>query len=308
MKKVFLLLRNNHEKGPFTVEELLQQHLRPTDLVWVEGISQAWAYPSEVPELKTYFSGAPYTLPSVHYQITDASHNDDIELRAEEIRQKILSFTPKYYTSRPLQQNPLQNNTSLSPIKEDEIELIDHRKKETHAFEWMSAAMVTLVVVAGFFGGQRLILSKRHQGNPVVTRSVNADTHAAKSYNNIPKNTVVTRLPAIDSSAQVVDSVTTPVKPLNTLAIKATKPKDTAKKVLVKDTVANSVALTEPPPQVVAEPEKKPVEKAIKDTVVQVPEERKKTFGQVLKGLFKKKKKNQEQPAESQTTDTTSGK
>lgn len=307
MKKVFLLLRNNHEKGPYTVEELLQQHLRPTDLVWVEGISQAWAYPSEVPELKTYFSGAPYTLPSVHYQITDASHNDDIELRAEEIRQKILSFTPKYYSTRPTQQNPL-HNTSVPSFKQDEIEFIDHRKKETHAFEWMSAAMVTLVVVAGFFGGQRLILSKRHVGNPVVTRSVNADTHAAKAYNNTPRNIVAPSLPVIDSSTQVVDSVTTNAKPVNSLAIKTQKPKDTAKKVLVKDTAANSVALTETPPRVIAEPEKKPVEPAIKDTVVKVPEEKKKTFGQVLKGLFKKKKKIQDQPVEPQTTDSSSGK
>jgi hypothetical protein len=307
MKKVFLLLRNNHEKGPFTVEELLQQHLRPTDLVWVEGISQAWSYPSEVPELKTYFSGTPYTLHSVHHQITGSSHNDDIELRAEEIRQKILSFTPTYYSTRPIQQNPL-HKTSLPPLKEDEIEFIDHRKKETRAFEWMSAAMVTLVVVAGFFGGQRLILSQRHQGNPVVTRSVNSDTHAAKSNNNIPKNTVAINAVVTDSVSTVVDSIATPEKPVTSLAFKTPKPKDTAKKVIVKDTVANSVALTEPPPQVVAEPEKKPVEQAIKDTVVQVPEEKKKTFGQVLKGLFRKKKKNQEQPIETHTTDSSSGK
>jgi hypothetical protein len=307
MKKVYLLLRNNHEKGPFTVEELLQQHLRPTDLVWVEGISLAWSYPSEVPELKTYFSGAPYTLPSVHHQITESSHNDDIELRAEEIRQKILSFTPTYYTTRPLPQNPL-HKTSLPSFKKDEIELIDHRKKETHAFEWLSAAMITMVVVAGFFGGQRLILSQRHQGNPVVTRSVNADTHAAKSNNNIPNNRVSTTPVVSDTSSNFVDSITTPEKPVSTMAFKSPKPKDTAKKVVVKDTAANSVALTEPPPQVIAEPEKKPVEQAIKDTVVQVPEEKKKTFGQVLKGLFKKKKKNQEQPVETHATDSSSGK
>jgi hypothetical protein len=42
--------------------------------------------------------------------------------------------------------------------------------------------------------------------------------------------------------------------------------------------------------------------------VVQVPEEKKKTFGQVLKGLFKKKKKNQEQPVETHATDSSSGK
>jgi hypothetical protein len=57
------------------------------------------------------------------------------------------------------------------------------------------------------------------------------------------------------------------------------------------------VAITEVSPPVLAEPEPNPAEQAKKDTVVQAPEEKKKTFGQVLKGLFKKKKKNQEQPA-----------
>jgi hypothetical protein len=306
MKKVYLLLRNNYERGPFTIEELLQQHLRPTDLVWVEGISHAWSYPSEVPELRPFFSGAPYTLPSVHYQITGSSHNDDIELRAEEIRQKILSFTPKYYTSQARLQKPVEN-TSLPIQKEAEIELIDHRKKETHAFEWMSAAMVTLLVVAGFFGGQKYILGKRHQGNSVVTRSVNADTHAAKSLPKKPLNKeVIASHPSIDSGILATDSMAASAKHVNSVAMKATKPKDTAKNVVIKDTVTNHVASADITPPVLSEPETKAVEQEKKDTVVQVTEEKKKTFGQVLKGLFKKKKKNQEQPASMTSADTSS--
>jgi len=297
MKKVYLLLRNNHERGPFTVEELLQQHLRPTDLVWVEGWSQAWSYPSEIPELRPFFGGAPYTLPSVHYQLTGTSHNDDIELRAEEIRQKILSFTPKYYTSQTRQQKPIQDSRIPIP-KEDEIEFIDHRKKETHAFEWLSSAMVTLVVVAGFFGGQRFILGKKHTGNSVVTRSVNADTHAAKSFAGKPIiKPQATMLPSIDSTATVQDSLETTTKHTVAISMKTPKPKDTAKKLVVKDTVTNNVAVTEVAPPVLAEPEPNSVDHAKKDTVIQAPEEKKKTLGQVLKGLFKKKKKYQEQPA-----------
>jgi len=44
MQKVYLLLRNNRQSGPFTIDELWQQQLRPDDMVWIEGKSTAWAY------------------------------------------------------------------------------------------------------------------------------------------------------------------------------------------------------------------------------------------------------------------------
>lgn len=42
MERVYLLLRQNTESGPFTLPELKQLGLQPTDLVWVEGTSTAW--------------------------------------------------------------------------------------------------------------------------------------------------------------------------------------------------------------------------------------------------------------------------
>src|ERR1700750_961441 len=48
MDKVYLLLRNNQQTGPFTIGELLQQQLLPTDMLWIEGRSTAWAYLSEL--------------------------------------------------------------------------------------------------------------------------------------------------------------------------------------------------------------------------------------------------------------------
>lgn len=57
--QVYLLLRNNQQKGPFTLEQLLAQQLKPFDLVWVEGRSAAWQYPGEVASLKPYVPAPP---------------------------------------------------------------------------------------------------------------------------------------------------------------------------------------------------------------------------------------------------------
>src|SRR5690349_8002261 len=52
MQKIYLLLRNNQQTGPHTIEELVQLGLQPKDLIWVEGKSAGWSYPSEVDSLK----------------------------------------------------------------------------------------------------------------------------------------------------------------------------------------------------------------------------------------------------------------
>ena len=50
----YLLLRNNKQQGPLSLQHLIQLGLKPYDLVWVDGKSAAWRYPSEIPELKPY--------------------------------------------------------------------------------------------------------------------------------------------------------------------------------------------------------------------------------------------------------------
>lgn len=50
----YLLLRDNKQSGPYTMEELVAKGLKAYDLVWVEGKSAAWRYPSEIAELKPY--------------------------------------------------------------------------------------------------------------------------------------------------------------------------------------------------------------------------------------------------------------
>jgi hypothetical protein len=50
----YLLLRDNKQTGPYTVAELAAKGLKAYDLVWLEGKSAAWRYPSEIAELKPF--------------------------------------------------------------------------------------------------------------------------------------------------------------------------------------------------------------------------------------------------------------
>ncbi len=50
----YRLLRSNKESGPYSLNDLVTLGLKPYDLVWVDGRSAAWRYPSEISELKDY--------------------------------------------------------------------------------------------------------------------------------------------------------------------------------------------------------------------------------------------------------------
>jgi hypothetical protein len=50
----YLLLRNNKESGPYSLDQLVSHGLKPYDLVWVTGKSAAWRYPGEITELQEF--------------------------------------------------------------------------------------------------------------------------------------------------------------------------------------------------------------------------------------------------------------
>jgi hypothetical protein len=51
---MYLLLRDNKQSGPYSLDDLKTKGLKAYDLVWVEGRSAAWRYPSEVEELSAF--------------------------------------------------------------------------------------------------------------------------------------------------------------------------------------------------------------------------------------------------------------
>lgn len=82
----YLLLRNNKESGPFTTEQLVANGLKPYDLVWLQGKSAAWRYPSEIPELQPY-------APAVEEQPFDRfykkTEEDQVVPAAEPVKNEI---------------------------------------------------------------------------------------------------------------------------------------------------------------------------------------------------------------------------
>ena len=77
----YLLLRNNKKSGPYSLEGLIQLGLKPYDLVWVEGRSAAWRYPSEVDDLKFY-------APVVEEQPYDRFYKKPSEEKKEKDKQE----------------------------------------------------------------------------------------------------------------------------------------------------------------------------------------------------------------------------
>ncbi|TAH05198.1 MAG: DUF4339 domain-containing protein [Sphingobacteriales bacterium] len=54
MSGKYLLLRDNKQSGPYSLDDIKIMGLKKYDLVWVEGKSAAWRYPCEVDEFKSF--------------------------------------------------------------------------------------------------------------------------------------------------------------------------------------------------------------------------------------------------------------
>lgn len=62
----YLLLRNNKESGPFTIDEIKGMSLKAYDLLWVVGKSAAWRYPGEIAEIKAFAPPVPEQITDIH--------------------------------------------------------------------------------------------------------------------------------------------------------------------------------------------------------------------------------------------------
>lgn len=289
MKKVYLLLRNNHQTGPYTLDELWQQQLRPTDLVWVDGCSQAWLYPSELEELEV-FAGQEKPE-AVENQKAAASRSMELEQRAEQLRQTVLA-TRRY--SAP---DVLRDATSVEALRlmaQQRIEFVDHRKKESPFFEWLSAVVVTALVVAGVYGGVKFFSAQPNLPPLVATKMISADTHAAKVLARPvpPPPTMVPEKINQDTATSVAvveQKPTLPARSKRKINPEA-RPATAIRKITPpKPSADTSSALL---PTLTGGSLKKTIELEPKAIVAAAPLEKKKSFG-LFKGLFKKKKREE---------------
>jgi hypothetical protein len=110
----YLLLRDNKQTGPYDLDELRTKGLKAYDLVWIDGKSAAWRYPSEVEELKSFAPAVEeqpfdrfYKKPSQNAQPAAALTRQPAEQSSQS------SFTPgvTLYSSNPNTNGSSGNNS-----------------------------------------------------------------------------------------------------------------------------------------------------------------------------------------------------
>lgn len=304
MERVYLLLRNNQQSGPFTIGELWQQQLKPTDMIWIEGKSNAWTFLAEL-EL------TPFIASSLSEEKNTEKAEDEIERKAEELRQKILSSSTSFYTPRTVERESYASPYYLS---DNELEFVDHRKERRARKSAVIGELALTGVVVGLFAlgiykGKSFLGERKQVETSVATKLNTNDEHTAQRKHQEPSLMI-----AAPDTTHKLDS-----------SIALVKPKLKKTHVVKPDSVAASAISQDNANSAVMPPNKKedmtgqiPVEQAAtvkkedvkkEDAVVkkatvssdkkeddkksaQEPGEKKKGF--FLTHLFKKKKKEAE--------------
>jgi hypothetical protein len=301
MERVYLILRNNQQTGPFTIDELLQQQLRPSDMVWIEGKSSVWTYLSEL-EL----------IPFVKDPLASQSNpvlktEDEIERKAEELRQRVLASARRAYF--PQQATEIETYASAYKIPEGELQVIDHRKerniKRNAVFgEFLLTCIVIGLFVVGIYKGQSFLGAKEKVQNSVATQLDSADQHAAQKTKPVISATVL--MP--DTTNEEQDSLLALQKEVHKAPVFRKRVIDSS----FGSTALNKLALNQDKKGETESSSDTSVESVIKnedilkkELVPSVPElktneapvkEEKKGF---LKGLFKKRKTENSDKAET---------
>ncbi|HVY74843.1 MAG TPA: hypothetical protein VG890_08445 [Puia sp.] len=94
----YLLLRNNKESGPYSIDEIKQLSLKSYDLVWVEGKSAAWRYPGEIPEFSTFAPPVPEQPFDRFYKKTPVNTVEPKPAQTESVANTIVDPAPPAFS------------------------------------------------------------------------------------------------------------------------------------------------------------------------------------------------------------------
>lgn len=317
MEKIYLLLRHNTQSGPFSIEELREKNLQPTDLIWAEGKSKCWLPPSGLPELShpgtepfsvlkeapplsTMMATAAGQLTSMEEMalpVTMEKVPINLEERAEQLRQKILSHsvpvTPEKKAEAASEYKRIFYLSGEKPAQEIEQALLPLLPLP----HLIGMSTVALLLFAGWFSGLSPINEKKDTVDQTVTPLFSAQEYTAAANRPVtireaPVEATVPLLPSLPVQAQKskLSKNKNPNKSFSKRkAVVSPELKAIAKNVVQEPAVVPTVAPVEEVLPMAAEPQ---------NTVQK--EEKKKTIGQVFKGLFKKKKKEKQEATDGE--------
>ena len=325
MEKVYLLLRNNCETGPFTYEELLQQNLLPTDLVWIEGKSTVWTNPSAIkkeepvptdviknPIKEGNTSIVKPTTAEVPWYHRRRSPEAELEAKALALKEQAEAAAKAMYRypSQPRTFKPSKRNPVVFQEEETELLLEIHRvnKKSVTLPQLIAAGVITALVATGWYNRDKLTIIRpqasmiTQAATPVVFQIIPP---------TVPQPAAAPATNAAVSDTTLITDVATTIKTASATSQK--QPAKAKETYTVKDITANEPAVSET--ATVGKEEKKedksiavstPVDEKKDAAEVKVTETvtasetvssgtvKKKGLGEALKKIFKKKKKTED--------------
>jgi hypothetical protein len=144
MKK-YLLLRNNQESGPHSIEQLASVGLFPLDLIWIEDESMAWKHPDEIEELKHFISYSD----TPQYRMQEKSEKIFVSLPAN-FSKKSRSEMKEEYASLPVNEmEPVLETNYVRPLEElkENYRVSNHKKPIWNKKIFQSSNGATVVAI-----------------------------------------------------------------------------------------------------------------------------------------------------------------
>jgi hypothetical protein len=163
----YLLLRNNKETGPFTIDEIKEMNLKAYDLLWVVGKSAAWRYPGEIEEIKPFAPAVPDQMADVFKPVKTNSTN----IISKETSSQKSNFAKTVYVNFPAEKRQTAILQQKKVINEDVTEQRDpaydfsdlYKKKQRNPVGFSGRILwfgiIILLFGAGLFTG--FIISDR---------------------------------------------------------------------------------------------------------------------------------------------------
>ncbi len=201
----YLLLRNNKESGPYTLEEIKAMSLKSYDLLWVVGKSAAWRYPGEIIELMAFappvpeqFSDGPVKKKQSDISTADSSVNKKSESSNARTRENNAQRTASrsVYVNLPAEKRqvpvpPVRNTYEANlPVVNSQEPVYDfsdlYKKQPTRAVRfsakllWISTIILlfgTGILTGFFISDRRKFFSTvaNHPQNPPASQPATLD-------------------------------------------------------------------------------------------------------------------------------------
>lgn len=120
----YLLLRDNKQSGPYTVPEIIEKGIKPYDLVWLDGKSISWRYPSEIEELKAY-------APAVEEQPFDRFYKKPEQvIKTTPVAVEHIPYVPKNIVENVDEEHTAQKKVYINfPVGNTPEKKVVHEKK-----------------------------------------------------------------------------------------------------------------------------------------------------------------------------------